>query len=214
MDLDFHLVSRLQSNANLRYTYKAEPKEGRGRRPKEYDGKIDQSHFKTLKYKGKPCYYAVVNSISLKRNILIVIERITDGQKIIQRIIFSTDIKANPADVLDINHTRFLIEFQFRDAKQAAGLTHCQARSLNKLHSHFNYSPTAVNIAKITHRQNLGSYKEAFSVTDTMLLLHNHLMIQIFITKFGINPRLKKNLKHIKEIFLYGTKAAAQIQKH
>lgn len=211
MDLGFHLVSRLQNNANLRYIYKGESKQGKGR-PKKYDGKIDLkdinlSHFNTLGYKDKQCYYAVVYSVSLKRNILIVVERITEGSKSIQRIIFSTDIEADPADVLDIYHTRFLIEFQFRDAKQAAGLTHCQARSLNKLHSHFNYSLTAVNIAKIAHWQNSGRYNKAFSVTDTKLLLHNHIMIQLFIAKFGINPRLKKNSKHIKELLTYGTKA-------
>lgn len=213
MDLGFHLVSRLQNNADLKYIYKGEPKGGRGR-PKKYDGKIDLKnldyrHFDVLNYKGNQCYYAVVHSVSLKRSILIVIEKITEGSKSIQRIIFSTDIDADPVAVLDTYHARFLIEFQFRDSKQAAGLTHCQARSLNKLHSHFNYSLTAVNIAKVIHWKNTDSYEKPFSVTDTKLLLHNHIMIQAFIDKFGINPRLKKNHKHIKELLLYGTKAAA-----
>lgn len=211
-DLGFHLVSRLQNNANLRYIYKGEPKKGKGR-PKKYDGKIDlknidHSHFTTFHYKGQPCYYAVVNSVALERNILIIIERITENQKVIQRIIFSTDIEANPTDVLDIYHTRFLIEFQFRDAKQATGLTHCQARSLNKLYAHFNFALTAVNIAKISHWQNSDGYGKSFSITDTKLMLHNHLMIELFISKFGINPNSKKNHKLVKELLVYGTKAA------
>ncbi len=210
--LGFHLVSRLQNNANLRYLYHGKHPKGRGR-PKKYDGKIDlknidTSRFSTFLYKNQTCYCAVVNSLCLQTEILIIVERITDKKKIILRIIFSTDIRANPTDVLDIYHTRFQIEFQFRDAKQATGLTHCQARSINKLYSHFNFSLTAVNIAKIAHWTNHKQGADPFSIADTKLLMNNYLMVQLFIRKFGINPNSKKNHKHIKELLSYGTKAA------
>jgi len=44
---------------------------------------------------------------------------------------------------------RFQIEFLFRDAKQFAGLNHCQARNQHKLDFHFNMSLAAVNLAKV-----------------------------------------------------------------
>lgn len=211
-ELGFHLVSRFQKNANLRYLYDGSKKTGKGR-PRKFDGKIDlknldYTRFSKIKYDGRDCYYAVVNSVALKREILIVVERTAQDKKIEQRIIFSTDIKANPIDVLDSYHSRFQIEFQFRDAKQAAGLTHCQSRSINKLHSHFNFSLTAVNIAKIIHWENSGESQKPFSIADNKILLHNYLMIEQFIRKFGINPNSKKNHKLVKELLIYGTKVA------
>jgi hypothetical protein len=197
----FHLVSRLPNNANLRYLYKGEQRKGRGR-PKQYDGKIElkslkEGHFTHFLYNGQDCYHAIVNSVALERNILVVVERLVENNKVIQRIIFSTDIQALPKDILDIYHTRFQIEFQFRDAKQATGLTHCKARSFNKLYAHFNFSLTAVNIAKIAHWKRSRGTKEPFSITDNKLMLHNQLMVQLFIRKFGINPNSKKNQKRV-----------------
>ena len=128
--------------------------------------------------------------------------------KTIRRIIFSTDVEANHVEVLDTYHARFLIEFQYRDAKQATGLTHSQARSLNKLHSHFNFALTAVNVAKIAHWKRSKQKDAPFSITQTKILMHNQLMIELFIRKFGINPNSKKNHNIVKELILYGTKAA------
>ncbi len=210
--LGFHLVSRLPNNASLRYLFHGEPRKGRGR-PKKYEGavrikEIDYHEFIAFKYKQTTCYYAVVNSIALKQDILIIIEKIEDKGKTILRTIFSTDINANPTDVLDCYHARFQIEFLYRDAKQATGLTHCQARSLNKLNAHFNFSLTAVNIAKVVHWRNSRNKQIPFSIKETKILLHNQMMVNLFITKFGINPNSKKNHKLVKELLLYGTKAA------
>lgn len=211
-DMGFDLVSRLQNNAHLRFLYTEKNKQGRGR-PKMYDGKFDQAnidlkYFTTFLYKGKTCYHAVVNSVALERNILIIVEPISDDKKETQRIIFSTNIEADPTEVLDFYHTRFQIEFQFRDAKQATGLTHCQARSLNKLYAHFNFALTSVNIAKTAHWANAKNPHTPFSIADTKLLIHNHLMVELFFRRFGINPNSKKNHKLVKELLLYGTKAA------
>ena len=55
----------------------------------------------------------------------------------------------------DIYHTRFQIEFGFRDIKQFTGLENSQGRSGNKLNFHFNTALTTVNIAKIMQLKNL-----------------------------------------------------------
>ena len=46
---------------------------------------------------------------------------------------------------------RSQIEFLNLGAKRHAGLTHCQARSENKLHSHLNTALKAVSLAKAAH---------------------------------------------------------------
>ncbi|MGL5980139.1 MAG: transposase [Phocaeicola sp.] len=210
--LGFHLISRLPNNASLRYLFHEELKKGRGR-PKKYEGtidikNIDSNKFTCFEYKQTTCYYAVVNSVALKRDALIIVEKIEDKGKIIQRTIFSTDTHANPADVLDFYHARLQIEFLYRDAKQATGLTHCQARGLDKLNAHFNFSLTAVNIAKVVHWRNSNNKQIPFSIKEIKILLHNQMMVNLFISKFGINPNSKKNQKLVKELLLYGTKAA------
>ncbi|MGL5938560.1 MAG: hypothetical protein ACRCY5_07580, partial [Phocaeicola sp.] len=126
-----------------------------------------------------------------------------DKGKIIQRTIFSTDTYANPTDVLDCYHARFQIEFLYRDAKQATGLTHCQARSLEKLNAHFNFALTGVNIAKVVHWRNSKNKHIPFSIKDAKILLHNQMMVNLFISKFGINPNSKKNHKLVKELLTF-----------
>ncbi|MGL5272065.1 MAG: transposase [Phocaeicola sp.] len=210
--LGFHLISRLPNNASLRYLFDGEPRKGKGR-PRKYEGaidvkNIDMSKFSSFIYKEKTCYYAVVNSIALKRDILIIIEKIQDKGRGIQRTIFSTDTHATPEDILDFYHARFQIEFLYRDAKQATGLNHSQARSLNKLNAHFNYSLTAVNIAKTIHWRNSKGKQIPFSIKDTKMLLHNQMMVNLFISRFGVNPNSKKNHKIVKELLLYGVKTA------
>lgn len=71
-------------------------------------------------------------------------------------LLFSTDLKLDALMIYKYYKARFqivpiAIGILFRDAKQHTGLTHCQARSENKLYFHFNIALTAVNIAKVTH---------------------------------------------------------------
>lgn len=210
---EFSLISRLRDDADLRYLYKGERTGARGA-PKKYDGKInlkelDLNHFGRFVYKeGIQAFYAIVYSKSLKRNILLVVEQIVSKGKTMQRLIFSTELKVNPREVLDYYHARFLIEFSFRDAKQATGLNHSQARSLNKLDNHFNFSFTTVNIAKIEHWKNPKSRGRPFSITDVKVLMHNAFMINRFIEMSGVRPNFTKNHKLVKELVYYGVKAA------
>lgn len=213
-EIGFNVVSRLAKNASLRYIHQENPDTPRGKgRPRQWDGKIDLKNldldrFAAFEYAGNTCFRAVVYSVALKRNILIVVEQLPHESKTIQRVIFSTDTTASPEEVLDTYHARFQIEFLFRDAKQSVALNHCQARSENKLHSHINFSLTALNIARIAHYQNATKHQTPFSIADIKLQMHNYLMLSIFIRKFGINHNLKKNHIIFKELILYGSKAA------
>ncbi len=213
LNVGFTLVSKLRDDANLMYK-SAEAHTGKKGAPRKYAGKInlkelDLSYFTQFSYTEKiDAFSAIVYSKALKRDILLVVERFTCAEKVIQRLIFSTDIIANPIEVLDYYHCRFQIEFCYRDAKQATGLTHCQARSINKLSFHFNASLTAVNIAKAVHWSCPKTKEKPFSIANAKTLCHNAFMLNRFIELFGIKPNTIKNHQYIKELLYYGTIAA------
>lgn len=152
----FQVISKLRDDANLRYKFTGEYS-GKGR-PPEFAGRVN---FKELNMdiftkiqvnETTQAFYAVVNSKSLKTDILLVLEqKIDENGKTVQRLIFSTDTTMNAIEVLEYYHCRFQMEFTFRDAKQATGLNHSQARDIDKLNFHFNASLTTINIAKIIH---------------------------------------------------------------
>ncbi len=213
-DQEFELISRLRSDADLRYLYKGEKREGRGR-PKQYDGKIyyktlNKGYFKNIETTDdQKVYQAVVNSKSLKRDINLVIVYTRKKDKWTHKLYFSTDLKLTGHQVLKYYRSRFQIEFIYRDGKQHTGLNDCQARSENKLHFHFNTSLTAVNLAKTAHwlktpKQERG----AFSMASVKTMYHNHLLLDRFLTMFAINPNSKKNKNRIRQLTKFGVIAA------
>ena len=208
-----HLVSKLRDDADLAYL-SLQPKTGKKGRPAKYGGKIDVSHLNLGYFKqvvnenGIKAYSAIVYSKALGRNILLVVEEFQLKGKIIYRLLFSTDTKQAPIDVIDIYHTRFQIEFGFRDAKQFAGLENAQARSGNKLYFHFNTALTTVNIAKIMQLSNPATRENSFSMATYKTLFHNALLLTRFFRLFAINPNSIKNHQHVKELLNFGTMAA------
>ena len=78
-------------------------------------------------------------------------------------------------------HSRFQIEFIYRDAKQFTGLNDCQARNANSLDFAFNASLSAVNIAKALSAESGLN----LSVEDVKILIHNTVMAQRILSTFG-----------------------------
>jgi hypothetical protein len=208
-----HLVSKLREDADLSYL-SIQPKTGKRGRPARYGRKVDVTnlnpeHFTLVENeKGITAYSAIVYSKSLERNILLVVELFQLKGKTIYRLLFSTDTMQAPIDVIDIYHTRFQIEFGFRDAKQFAGLENSQARSGNKLNFHFNVALTTVNIAKVMQLNNPVSRENSFSMATYKILFHNTLMLSRFFRLFAINPNSIKNRQHVNELLYFGTRAA------
>lgn len=205
-----HLVSKLRKDANLRYLYTGEY-QGSGR-PKEYDGKMDcknpdKSRF-DLCYSDEDVavYTAVVNSVSLKRNIRIayVESRKTNAYA----ILFSTDTELEGYRIYQYYKARFQIEFLFRDAKQHAGLTHCQARSENKLHFHHNASLTVVSLAKAESVLTESSMNTPFSMADIKTKYFNKLFLDRFFIMSGIRLTCKKIEAAYHELLNFGRIAA------
>jgi hypothetical protein len=118
-------------------------------------------------------------------------------------------MELNPKLLLDYYRSRFQIEFIYRDAKQFTGLHDCQARGENKLNFHFNTSLTSINIAKVTHWLSVPkTTRPAFSMADIKTMYHNELLLNRFISVFGISANKLKNKNRIRELITYGTIAA------
>lgn len=208
-----HLVSKLRDDADLLYLNKQE-KNGKRGRPAKYKGKIDPTNIDTEYFlkvendKGINAKSAVVYSKSLQREILVVVEEFVIHGKTKCRLLFSTDVDQSTIDVIDIYHTRFQMEFGFRDAKQATGLEQSQARSINKLDFHFNTALTAVNVAKIMQLNDKDTKEQPFSIKNCKALFANAMMLSLFFDKFGILPNTKKKQAYVEELLYFGIRAA------
>jgi len=212
-DNGFHIISRLRSDADLKYLYNG-LKTGKRGRPKAYSGKID---FKNIdknifslfdENENECCYQAIVYCKSLKRKIKLVYV-LEKNQKASYKLYFSTDLELDAELILTYYRSRFQIEFLYRDAKQHTGLNDCQARSENKLYFHFNASLSAINLAKAEHWLNIPKKERgSFSMTDIKTMYHNMLLLERFIEVFAINPYILKNNKYVKELINFGKIAA------
>ncbi len=210
-----HLISRLRDDADLRYI-SVEPPSGKRGRPRKYTGKIildniDKDYFTLVSEDEESVIYsAEVYSKALKRNIMLVYTTYIKAHgKDKRKLYFSTDVTSRPADILLYYHSRFQIEFLYRDGKQHTGLNDSQARSENKLHFQFNASLTSINIAKAIHWISIPKEKRgAFSMADIKTMNHNILMLNRFFEVFGICPYSIKNKNYVRELILYGTIAA------
>ena len=214
LDANLHIISRLRTDADLKYLYYGKPTGKRGR-PKKYDGKIDfkninENYFELVFDDEKTTIYtAIVYSKSLKRDVKLVLEILKKDTKKSYFLFFSTDLELKAMKILQYYRKRFQIEFLYRDGKQHTGLNDCQARSENKLHFHFNASLTAINLAKVKHWLSVPKEQRgAFSMSDIKTMYHNTLLLKRFIDVFAV-PRYKlKNKDNIKELINFGKIAA------
>lgn len=208
------LISRLRSDSDLKYLFNG-PLTGKKGAPKKYDGKIDfknisMKHF-NLDYQDDAMrvYGAMVYSVAFKRKIKIAVVNYLRGDKITAtKIYFSTNLKQETLEIINFYKARFQIEFVFRDGKQFVGTNTCEARSENKIDFHVNASLTAVNLAKVDWFSNEDNHKKPFSIADYKTHFNNELLINRFISLFGIKPNKPKNKIIIQKLLNYGKIAA------
>ena len=172
----FELVSRLRTDAYLRYFYSG-PKENRSGAPRKYEGRVDVRQLRPDVF--TPCcqaedgsrigYTAVVNVKAWKRPARVVIIHDLDENTNVtgHRIYVSTDTQLDGGELLHIYQCRFQQEFLYRDAKQELGLEHCQAYSWQKIDFHLNVSLTVGSLAKVAHHlQDQAQRSRPFSIAD------------------------------------------------
>jgi hypothetical protein len=209
------VISRFRDDVRLRYIHLTK-KTGKPGRPTTNGQAVDLAnmdikHFRVEKENDEiRIYSAIVHAVALNRMVRIAyVQFLKEGKVAASKVYFSTNIEMEATEILEMYQMRFQIEFIYRDAKQHTSLTTAQARSKEKLHSHFNFSLTAINIAKLVHWYPIPiKERKAFSMADVKTINHNTLLLERFITMFAIKPNVLKKNQNVKELLFYGTIAA------
>jgi len=208
-DLGGDLITRLRSDANLRYLYTGPPKEGPGA-PKQYDGKIDWDNSQELtkrfdevgRLSDQPqvrVLTTVANSPHFRRDLRVVL---LTGPTEEQVILASTDPDQHAEEIARYYRLRYQIEFVIRDAKQHTGLTHCQARSQEKLDFHLSMSVAAVNVLRLLAR------KAECSPRTYRREAYNRLLIGKLFSKLGLSAEYDRMDPRIQSVIHTGRMAA------
>jgi len=202
-----HLITKLRSDANLRYFFKGKhPKNKKGRK-KQFGGKVDWKNLDLrkwtsvgadYKYPHIKIYALVLNSPYFKLNFKIVLLINTRNNK--YALLACTDLSLCPRTIVEYYQLRFQIEFLFRDAKQFTGLTHCQARDEQSLDFHFNMSLTAINIAQL-HMMEGGTGK---SMNSLVRRAYNSRFAGWLLSQLSPGAKLQLNNPQFEALLDYG----------
>jgi hypothetical protein len=209
----FHLITKLRSDANLRFLYTGPQRVGRGRR-RTFAGKVSFADLSGLDFvtevePGLTLYTQVVNSVTLKRNLRIVLvldQRKPEKPRYV--VLGSTDCELTGETIFANYAARFQIEFLFRDAKQFTGLTECQSRDQAALDFHLNAALAAVNIARVEQLQESAVARPVFSLASYKQRAFNEHLLELFISKLALRADLIKNHPQYNYLRNYGAIAA------
>ena len=199
--LGLKIISRFRDDAILYYIYKG-PKTGKPGAPKKYDGKVDVKnldmkvfHEIDYSFEGGRCYAGIVYSKSLGQAVKAVVWISKDGSK--HKIFFSNDLTLSGRGIVETYRCRFLVEFEFRNAKGFASLEKCQARSTKKYRTHFNMSFTSLNCLKVAARD----CGIPYSISNLKTLVHGQYLMNRFIDVSGIHADTDLITKLNNEVF-------------
>ena len=204
--LELHQIGKLRADAHLRYLYQGPKRPGPGRQ-KTYDGKVnwsDLARFERLDTEDEHIvlYHQVLNHVQLQRDLQVVV--VVHTQRNRYAVLFSTDVDLEPQRLYRYYKARFQIEFLFRDAKQFAGLSDCQARAKAKLDFHFNASLSAVTFAKLEARQQSGHCAQAFSMASLQRRAFNQHLIDRICEHLAKGQSLEKSSPDYETLCNYG----------
>ena len=206
------IVSRLRDDADLLYPYVGPHPKRKGAKTKYFGKlnprKLDEAYFTCcIEEENYRIFEATLYSKSLKRQIRVAIMHLyrEDGTIKMHKIFFSTDLALSGINIFCYYKARFQIEFLYRDAKQYAGLEHCQSKSETKLHFHFNTALTTVSLAKaIYHLNQPIERRMPFSMANVKIHYFNELMWNLIIQQCGISPHEPKIIQLKKKILNFG----------
>lgn len=206
-----HLITKLRSDANLRYLADGKRQPGQKGRTPIYAGKVNwQDLSGTLSrfdYVGPLAdhmhvhlYTQVLNSPYFKRDFRVVVLLNTKTQQYV--ILASTDVEQEAGQVVAYYRLRFQVEFLFRDAKQFTGLEDCQARSEAKLDFHFNMSLAAVNLARLEMNE------QGISFNSYVRLAYNRFLVSRLFEQLGLESEYDLNHPGVQQVIHVGHMAA------
>jgi IS4 transposase len=169
IEMGFSFISKLRSDADMKYFYEAEHEKRKGAK-KKYEGKViwkdcfERFNFVATLENGIKLYSKDRYSVGLKRQLwVVVLQTYNKKGKMSYALLFSTNTEQDPREIYHYYRLRFAIEFLFRDAKSHLGLQHCQAREEDKLCFHFKFVFLVLNLAKW---EILQSGKSSISIAD------------------------------------------------
>ena len=204
--LELHQIGKWRADAHLRYLYQGPKRPGPGRQ-KTYDGKVnwsDLSRFERLDTEDEHIvlYHQVLNHVQLQGNLQVVV--VVHTQRHRYAVLFSTDVDLEPQRLYRYYKARFQSEFLFRDAKQFAGLSDCQARAKAKRDFHFNASLRAVTFAKLEARHQTGHCDQAFSMASLKRRAFNQHLIDRICEHLANGQSLEKSSPDYETLCNYG----------
>lgn len=206
---DKHLITRLRSDANLRYLHDGSRRPGQRGRPPRYAGKVDWKgpflsrfdYVGTLEdHRHVALYTKVLNSPYYKRDFRVVVLVNRRTSKYV--ILASSDVGQRAEEVVAYYRLRFQVEFLFRDAKQFTGLEHCQARDEAKLDFHFNMSLAAINLARLV------SAGSGLSLNSYVRGQYNRFVVEQVLVQLGLRAEYDLNGPLLRPIIDIGRMAA------
>ncbi len=216
----YTLVTRLRSDAYLRYVYAGPRRPGRGR-PREFDGKIDARDLREDIFaaccesddggRSWRAFEAVANVKAWGRLVRVVVvhDYHADGSIARHRIYVSTALTLDGGEIIHRYQSRFAQEFLFRDAKQELGLEHCQAYSWEKIDFHLNTALTVGSLAKAAHHlKDEQTRGKPFSIADIKTLYVNELQCARILSLCGIDADSAIIRKLWPRIRSFGLRAA------
>ena len=130
---------KMRKDANLKHLFTG-PRTGKPGRPRLYDGKVslqDYSRWDALPWADECMVYTVVAySVSLKRQVQIVVVVWPGSRSSRTEVLFSTSITMTAATIITLYRARFSMEFPFRDGKRPSVLMRSSVVFLGRTDPH------------------------------------------------------------------------------
>ncbi|MFZ1640715.1 MAG: transposase, partial [Candidatus Contendobacter sp.] len=145
---------------------------------------------------------ALIDLPRLGRRVRVVVVIHQRTQRI--ALLFSTDLDLDPGTLYRYYKARFQIEFLFRDSKQFAGLTHCQARRTDAFTFQVNASLTAVSLSKLQAVQTYGHLPTPFSMASLVRRCFNEHFLQKILAYLAPGQTLTENSPEYETLCNYG----------
>jgi hypothetical protein len=191
-----HIITKMRSDANLKYLYKGKQHEGKGRKRKHAEKvnlkQVDRRRW-TLVYENKQAYCLTTQlfCVALKMNVKIVY--LFHKEKGNYEVFLSTDINLTAEKIEKYYRMRYQIEFLFRDGKQHSGFEDCQARSSKKLNYHLNLSLTNIGIAKAEYYLSIpAEERKGFTLENIKRLQYNKLITDSIFSNLDLDLSCEK----------------------
>ena len=183
------LISKLRRNADLKF-YLDRDKNPDAHGNKVYEAKFNHAspldQLSLWNYEGQldniKVYSQIMYSPYYKKDLKVAL---CIHPKRGHALLASDDLALEGKKMLRFYKSRFQIEFIFRDAKQFAGLNHCQARNARSLDYHFNTSIASVNLSRI--KAKLNGEQDTFSFNDLKREKYNQTILKEFLQEVDLD---------------------------